>query len=119
MVEEGRQRKRERTRRRKELERELQRKKNANKQTDAEEKPREQESGTGRATEKRKKIKDNDITGLKYFDQLSPLLSRLHEVGCERDKVGNRELHYVTINWTAPLWMGDSEIQARSASEWV
>ena len=28
------------------------------------------------------------------FEQLKPLLERLHEVGCERDKAGNRELHY-------------------------
>ena len=41
-----------------------------------------------------KKIREKDITGLKYFDQLAPLLMRLHEEGCERDKAGNRKLHY-------------------------
>jgi hypothetical protein len=35
-----------------------------------------------------------DVTGLKYFEKLAPLLERLHEVGCQRDKAGNRELHY-------------------------
>jgi hypothetical protein len=35
-----------------------------------------------------------DVTGLKYFEKLAPLLERLHEVGCERDQAGNRELHY-------------------------
>jgi hypothetical protein len=35
-----------------------------------------------------------DITGLKYFDRLAPLLERLHDVGCQRDRAGNRELHY-------------------------
>ena len=35
-----------------------------------------------------------DVTGLKYFEQLAPLLARLHDVGCERDQAGNRELHY-------------------------
>jgi hypothetical protein len=34
------------------------------------------------------------VTGLKYFEKRKPLLERLHEVGCERDKAGNRELHY-------------------------
>jgi hypothetical protein len=34
------------------------------------------------------------VTGLKYFDKLAPLLARLHEVGCQRDKAGNRTLHY-------------------------
>ena len=40
------------------------------------------------------KINERDITGLKYFDQLAPLLERLHNDGCERDRAGNRELHY-------------------------
>jgi hypothetical protein len=40
------------------------------------------------------KIREQDITGLKYFDQLAPLLKRLHDDGCERDIAGNRELHY-------------------------
>ena len=40
------------------------------------------------------KIQSKDITGLKYFDQLAPLLQRLHDDGCERDKAGNRKLHY-------------------------
>jgi len=40
------------------------------------------------------KIKDQDITGLKYFEQLAPLLERLHDDGCERDRAGNRHLHY-------------------------
>ncbi|MCU0871070.1 MAG: IS4 family transposase [Pirellulaceae bacterium] len=35
-----------------------------------------------------------DVTGLKYFEKLQPLLARLHEVGCERDSAGNRKLHY-------------------------
>ena len=40
------------------------------------------------------KIKESDVTGLKYFDQLAPLLSRLHEEGCQRDAANNRKLHY-------------------------
>jgi Transposase DDE domain len=46
------------------------------------------------AAPKRRKIRDEDISGLKYFDRLAPLLARLHDVGCERDRAGNRELHY-------------------------
>jgi len=48
--------------------------------------------GPGRP--KRPDITNADISGLKYFEKLKPLLERLHEVGCERDKAGNRELHY-------------------------
>ena len=39
-------------------------------------------------------MREEDVTGLKYFDKLAPLLARLHEVGCERDKAGNRKLHF-------------------------
>jgi hypothetical protein len=42
----------------------------------------------------KRKIKDRDITGLKYFEQLAPLLERLHNDGCKRDRAGNRHLHY-------------------------
>lgn len=34
------------------------------------------------------------VQGLKYLDQLSALLQRLHDVGCQRDSARNRELHY-------------------------
>jgi hypothetical protein len=40
------------------------------------------------------RITDRDITGLKYFEKLLPLFQRLHEVGCERDAAGNRDLHF-------------------------
>ena len=45
------------------------------------------------AGKKREKVRDEDVTGLKYFDKLQPLLQRLHKVGCQRDKAGNRQLH--------------------------
>jgi hypothetical protein len=32
--------------------------------------------------------------GLKYFEKLALLLERLHDMGCARDRAGNRELHY-------------------------
>jgi hypothetical protein len=37
-------------------------------------------------------IREEDIRGLKYFRKLWPLFERLRDVGCERDKAGNREL---------------------------
>ena len=46
------------------------------------------------AAAKKKKIKESDITGLKFFDKLGPLLQRLHDDGCQRDRAGNRHLHY-------------------------
>lgn len=46
------------------------------------------------ASPQRKAVEAREVTGLKYFDVLAPLLERLHEVGCERDRAGNRQLHY-------------------------
>jgi Transposase DDE domain len=43
--------------------------------------------------EKRQPVTERDVTGLKYFRRLLPLFERLHEVGCQRDKAGNRTLH--------------------------
>lgn len=44
--------------------------------------------------EKREAIRSRDVQGLKYLDLLLPLLEQLHEVGCQRDRAGNRKLHY-------------------------
>jgi hypothetical protein len=41
---------------------------------------------------RKKRIESSEITGLKYFDQLAPLLERLRDVGTERDRAGNRNL---------------------------
>lgn len=42
----------------------------------------------------RDEVRERDIQGLKYLDLLLPMVARLHEVGCQRDKAGNRQLHY-------------------------
>jgi hypothetical protein len=42
----------------------------------------------------KRRIQEKDVRGLKYFDRLGPLFERLHDVGCERDRAGNRSLHY-------------------------
>jgi hypothetical protein len=34
------------------------------------------------------------LQGWKYFRRLTPLLARLHNDGCQRDKAGNRSLHF-------------------------
>lgn len=44
--------------------------------------------------DKKPKLTEKDITGLKFFDQLAPLLQRLHDDACERDTAGNRKLHF-------------------------
>lgn len=40
------------------------------------------------------RIRESDLTGLKYLDRLMPLLQRLRPVGCARDKAGNRQLFF-------------------------
>jgi hypothetical protein len=46
------------------------------------------------ARKKQDKIREKDLEGFKYLNGLGSLLERLHDDGCERDKAGNRELHY-------------------------
>ena len=45
-------------------------------------------------------LSKNNISGLKHFRQLQPLLARLHEVGTQSDTAGNRQLffdHYASL----------------------
>lgn len=46
------------------------------------------------AGKRRTEVTEQDVSGLKYFDKLAPLLARLHDDGCQRDAAGNRTLHY-------------------------
>jgi len=39
-------------------------------------------------------IRESDLVGFKYFKSILPLLDRLHDDGCARDKAGNRTLHF-------------------------
>lgn len=50
--------------------------------------------------QKRHTIEEQELQGLKYFKAISGLLEVLPEVGCERDRAGNRLLHmdqYVSL----------------------
>jgi len=42
----------------------------------------------------KRKLKEGDFRGLKYFALIDDLLKRLHDCATERDKAGNRILHY-------------------------
>ena len=44
-------------------------------------------------SDKRKKIKESQLQGFKYFKAISTMLESLHDAGCERDIAGNRILH--------------------------
>jgi hypothetical protein len=44
--------------------------------------------------ERTRQVTEKDIVGLRDFDKLGGLLEQLHDVGCERDRAGNRTLHF-------------------------
>ena len=45
-------------------------------------------------TRKKPKITERDLRGLKYFPLINPLLEKLHKCATDRDRAGNRILHY-------------------------
>ncbi len=51
-------------------------------------------------------IREEDVLGLKYFRKLWPLFERLREVGCQRDKAGNRELFMRGTKGSEPRLFG-------------
>jgi len=46
------------------------------------------------AGKRKEKIKEKDLHGFKHFKLLMPVLERLHDCACKRDKAGNRKLHF-------------------------
>jgi len=46
------------------------------------------------ARKRKPKIKEEDLHGFKHFKLLMPVLDRLHDNACQRDRAGNRKLHY-------------------------
>jgi Transposase DDE domain len=45
-------------------------------------------------SEPNESLNADTVKGAKFFHRLTPLLARLHNAGCARDKVGNRTLHF-------------------------
>ncbi len=58
------------------------------------------------------KFKSKDIQGLKYLDMIAPLLERLHNDMCDRDKAGNRDLHYNQYCMLILLYMFNPTVSA-------
>ena len=52
----------------------------------------------------RHKIRAEDVHGFKYFNALRGLIERLHFVGTQRDKAGNRDLHMDQVCSLILLW---------------
>jgi hypothetical protein len=51
------------------------------------------------------KIDPRQVQGLKRLKHILPLLASLHQVGCERDKAGNRQLHFDEYVTLVLLWL--------------
>lgn len=66
--------------------------KHANKRNTSDDKRKRRQAETEK--KEPKKITASDITGLKYFERIAPLLKDLHAEGCQRDKANNRKLFY-------------------------
>ena len=46
------------------------------------------------APQRKPKVTEKDLQGFKYFKLLGPLLESLHKANTERDRAGNRQLHF-------------------------
>ncbi len=46
------------------------------------------------ARAKKPKVTEEQLQGFKYFKLLGPLLESLHDAGTQRDRAGNRQLHF-------------------------
>jgi hypothetical protein len=53
---------------------------------------------------KKKKITAKDVQGIKYFKAMRELLAGLHDVGTQRDKANNRQLHMDEYCILVLLW---------------
>ena len=59
-----------------------------------------------------KGVQSKNLQGLKYLDMISPLLKRLHQDKCQRDKAGNRDLHYDQYCMLILLYMFNPTVTA-------
>lgn len=50
-------------------------------------------------------LKARDLQGLKFFKKIRPLLDPLHEIGTQRDKSHNRDLHMDQYGVLVLMWM--------------
>lgn len=60
---------------------------------------------TSQASEGTSRIDASDITGLKFFKKIRPLLDSLHTVGADRDQAGNRQLHMDQYGVLVLMWL--------------
>ncbi len=54
---------------------------------------------------RKKEVKESDLVGLKDFRGIAKILESLHEIGTERDKAGNRNLHMDQYCLMVLMWL--------------
>jgi hypothetical protein len=64
--------------------------------------------------DKSEPLREEDVQGLKKINKLGPLLERLRDVGCQRDKAGNRQL-FMDQDCALVLLPGDHRVPAAGA----
>lgn len=62
-------------------------------------------SPTGFDSDSKPTITARDLQGLKFFKRIRPLLSSLHDIGAQRDKAHNRDLHMDEYCVLVLMWM--------------
>ena len=67
--------------------------------------PKEKPKNQSSEKRQQKEIDPKDIQGLKFFKVLRPFLKRLHDVGTERDRAQNRQLHMDQYCTMVLLWL--------------
>lgn len=67
--------------------------------------PRKLPSDEGAASKAPLDLRAKDLQGLKFFKKIRPLLDSLHEIGTQRDKSQNRDLHMDQYGVLVLMWM--------------
>ena len=57
------------------------------------------------AGRRREKVTEDQVGGFKYFKKLLPILDRLHDEACARDRAQNRQLHFDQYSALILLYM--------------
>ncbi len=57
------------------------------------------------AGRRRQEVTEDQVVGFKYFKKLAPILDRLHDDACARDRAHNRQLHFDQYSALILLYM--------------
>ncbi|WP_145170295.1 hypothetical protein [Rubripirellula lacrimiformis] len=67
--------------------------------------PKDVDSDECNVAEDSSDVRARDLQGLKFFRKIRPLLETLHDIGTQRDKSNNRDLHMDQYGVLVLMWM--------------